>query len=40
MLIKNGLVIDPKNNIEEMKDIRIEEGKVVEVSEKLEGFRG
>ncbi len=40
MLIKNGLVIDPKNNIEEMKDIRIEEGKVVEVSEKLEASEG
>lgn len=35
MLIKNGHVIDPKNNVDEVLDIRIREGKVVEIAKDL-----
>lgn len=35
MLIKNGHVIDPKNNVDEVLDIRIRDGKVVEIAKNL-----
>lgn len=35
MLIKNGHVIDPKNNVDEVLDIRIRDGKVVEIAKDL-----
>jgi len=36
MLIKQGLLIDPKNKIEALKDILIENGKVKEVADNIE----
>jgi len=35
MLIKNGLLIDPKNNIEACYDVRIENGRVTEIENDL-----
>lgn len=35
MLIKQGLLIDPKNNIEAIKDILIENGKVIQVDDHI-----
>jgi len=36
MLIKQGLLIDPKNNVEAVKDILIGDGKVVQVADLIE----
>lgn len=36
MLIKNGLLIDPLHDIEAIRDLRIEEGQVVEIGQNLE----
>lgn len=36
MLIKQGLVIDPKNNIEEVKDILIVDGKIAKLADHIE----
>lgn len=35
LLIRKGTVVDPLNNIEAVRDVAIEEGKVVEVSEEI-----
>lgn len=40
MLIKNGLVIDPKNNIEEILDLRIIDGVVAEIGSQIEPEAG
>ena len=36
MIIKKGLLIDPKNGIEAVKDILVEEGKVIKVADDIE----
>lgn len=36
MIIKNGLLIDPKNKIEEVKDIKIEGIKVVKIADSID----
>ena len=38
IIIKNGLVIDPLNNINDKKDIYIENGIIVSHEPKIEGF--
>ncbi len=35
MLIKNGHLVDPKNNIDEVMDILIENDRVVKVAKKI-----
>lgn len=35
ILIKNGKIIDPANNLEAVMDLRIEDGKIAEVSEEI-----
>jgi dihydroorotase len=35
ILIKNGLVIDPANKIEEIKDVLIENGKIIKVEKDI-----
>ncbi len=37
LLIKKGHIVDPKNNIDMIGDIALEDGKVVAVSEEIEG---
>ena len=39
-VIINGHLIDPKNNIDQKMDIRIVDGKVYEVKEKIEPIEG
>jgi len=36
LLLKGGLVVDPKNNVEEVLDIAVRDGKVVEVAGELD----
>ena len=35
LLIKNGTVIDPKNNVDAIMDIAVRDGKIVEVSKSI-----
>lgn len=35
LLIKNGLVIDPANNLEEIRDILVENGKIIKVAKMI-----
>lgn len=35
LLIKNGTVVDPSNNMEQMADVLINDGKIVQIAEKI-----
>lgn len=36
LLIKNGLVVDPKNNLEKICDVLVEDGKIKGVGENID----